>query len=237
MMLTIFKRMKYYFWEEKVQSLGRTSQKWTSCFLIFRVGGLNDSKKQGKLRVTGAQLQIGNIINILPQDLPGKFIQEGSLTVIGTQVQHSKMITQVGTKQMPQDHRTLTLQGHPAMVDGTGSLVILVKVVVGVQCGNQRNHTLEVVTVGGKPREQTPQAHRTSPFQDHLTLRGGTRGLVILVQVVAEEQHGNQVDQAVEVGIVETVEVGTAILDREGVPVLHQRNSGYMLKLTQSRKK
>jgi hypothetical protein len=143
------------------------------------------------------------------------------------------MITQVGTKQMPQDHRTLTLQGHPAMVDGTGSLVILVKVVVGVQCGNQRDRTLEVVTVGGKPREQTPQAHRTSPFQDHLTLRGGTRGLVILVQVVAEEQHGNQV----EVGIVETMEVGTAILDREGVPVLHQRNSGYMLKLTQSRKK
>ena len=61
--------------------------------MIFRVGGLNDSTKQGKLTVTGAQLQTGNLINILPQDLLGKFIRGGSLIVIGAQMQYSKMVT------------------------------------------------------------------------------------------------------------------------------------------------
>ena len=137
--------------------------------------------------------------------LPRKFIREGNLIVIGAQMQHNKMVTQVGRKQMWQARATLPLQGHLALADGVERPIILleVEVVVEVQSGNQRDHTVEV-TVGGKPKEPIPQAPRTSTIQDHPTMEDGTSRL-------AEDQHGDQMDQTGEV----------AIVNKEGVQILH----------------
>lgn len=226
MMLTTFnrmnlKRMRCYVWEETLQSLGQTNQKLIFCCMIFRVGELDENKIQGKLIITGAQLETG------------KLIREGNLRVAGAQIQHSKMVIRIGTtlEQILQDRKVLPLQKHLAMVDGTGRLVILVEVVVEEQSGTQRDHDMEVVTAGGKPREQIPQMHRTLPFQDRLTLVDGTRILVILVQVVVEEQHGNQMDHVVEVATVRKGKARrTAVLDKEFVLILLWWSSRYTLK-------
>lgn len=124
---------------------------------------------------------------------------------------------------MPQAHITFPLRGHLALVDRAGLIILVeVEVVVEVQCGNQRDHTEGVETIGGKPREQIPQTHRTSPCQDHLTLVDGTRRWAILAQVLAEDQHGNQTDHTGEVVIVGTGKGRrTSILDKEGVQTLH----------------
>jgi hypothetical protein len=102
-------------------------------------------------------------------------------------MQHSKMINQVGIVQIARAHRTSPLQDHPDQVNGTGRIIIAVKVVVE-KCGNQRDHTVEAVAVIG-----IKVVVEQCGNQRHHTEAVATIGIEVVV-----EQCGNQRHHAVE---------------------------------------